>query len=74
MVDDDRAVRGFLVAVARGLGHRVIEAADGCEAMAALAVAPEIELLFSDVAMPNGMTGYELATKARQKRPGLKFF
>ncbi|MGH6979976.1 MAG: ATP-binding protein, partial [Stellaceae bacterium] len=72
VVDDDRAVRGFLVAVARGLGHRVIEAADGAEALAALAVAPEIELLFSDVAMPNGMTGYELATVARQKRPGLK--
>jgi two-component system, cell cycle sensor histidine kinase and response regulator CckA len=72
VVDDDRAVRGFLVAVARGLGHRVIEAADGREALAALAVAPEIELLFSDVAMPNGMTGYELATAARQRRPGLK--
>ena len=72
VVDDDRAVRGFLVAVARGLGHRVIEAADGAEALAALSVAPEIELLFSDVAMPNGMTGYELAATARQKRPGLK--
>jgi len=72
VADDDRAVRGFLVAVARGLGHRVIEAADGAEALAALAVAPEIELLFSDVAMPNGMTGYELAAAARQKRPDLK--
>ena len=72
VVDDDRAVRAFLVAVARGLGHRVIEAADGAEALAALAVAPEIELLFSDVAMPNGMTGYELAAAARQTRPGLK--
>jgi PAS domain S-box-containing protein len=72
VVDDDRAVRGFLVAVARSLGHRVIEAADGCEALTALAGAPEVELLFSDVAMPNGMTGYELAAKARQKLPGLK--
>jgi hypothetical protein len=72
VVDDDRAVRGFLVAVARGLGHRVIEAADGAEALTALAVAPEIELLFSDVAMPNGMTGYELAAAARKRRPGLK--
>ncbi|HEX4111628.1 MAG TPA: response regulator [Stellaceae bacterium] len=72
VVDDDKAVRGFLVAVARGLGHRVIEAADGAEALAALAVAPEIELLFSDVAMPNGMTGYELAAAARKQRPGLK--
>jgi len=72
VVDDDRAVRGFLVAVARSLGHRVIEAADGAEALAALAVAPEIELLFSDVAMPNGMTGYELAAAARRQRPRLK--
>jgi CheY-like chemotaxis protein len=72
VVDDDRAVRGFLVAVARGLGHRVIEAADGAEALAALSIAPEIELLFSDVAMPNGMTGYELAAAARRQRPALK--
>jgi hypothetical protein len=72
VVDDDKAVRGFLVAVARGLGHRVIEAADGAEALAALAAMPEIELLFSDVAMPNGMTGYELAAAARRERPGLK--
>ena len=72
VVDDDRAVRAFSVAVVRGLGHRVIEAADGGEALAALAVAPEIELLFSDVAMPNGMTGYELAAAARKARPGLK--
>jgi signal transduction histidine kinase len=72
VVDDDRAVRGFLVAVARGLGHRVIEAADGAEALTALLAAPEIELLFSDVAMPNGMTGYELAAAARKRRPRLK--
>jgi len=72
VVDDDRAVRGFLVAVCRGLGHRVIEAADGAAALAALAAEREIELLFSDVAMPHGMTGYELAKAARQRRPGLK--
>jgi hypothetical protein len=72
VVDDDKAVRAFLVAVARGLGHRVIEAADGAEALAALMAAPEIELLFSDVAMPHGMTGYELAAAARKARPGLK--
>jgi CheY-like chemotaxis protein len=72
IVDDDRAVRSYLVAVARGLGHRIVEAADGAEALAALKIAPEIELLFSDVAMPNGMTGYQLAAAARQVRPGLK--
>lgn len=72
IVDDDRAVRSFLVAVARGLGHRIVEAADGAEALAALKIAPEIELLFSDVAMPNGMTGYQLAAAARQVRPGVK--
>jgi len=72
VVDDDRAVRGFLVAVCRGRGHRVIEAANGTEALAALEKAPQIELLFSDVAMPNGMTGYELAREARSRRPDLK--
>jgi signal transduction histidine kinase len=72
VVDDDGAVRSFLVAVCRSLGHRVIEAADGAAALQALAATPEIELLFSDVAMPNGMTGYELARSARERRPGLK--
>jgi two-component system, cell cycle sensor histidine kinase and response regulator CckA len=72
VVDDDRAVRGFLVAVCRGLKHRVIEASSGAEALAALALAPEIELLLSDVAMPGGMSGYELARDARRRRPKLK--
>ncbi|MGH6989457.1 MAG: response regulator [Stellaceae bacterium] len=72
VVDDDRAVRDYLVAVCRGLGHRVVAAADGNAALAALDATPEIELLFSDVAMPNGMTGYQLASIARTRRPGLK--
>ncbi len=72
VVDDDRAVRGFLVSVCRSLGHRVAAAADGVEALAALAATPQIELLLSDVAMPNGMSGYELAREARRRRPDLK--
>jgi len=53
------------------LGYRVLEADSGSAALKTLDGNSEIALLFSDVMMPGGMTGYDLAKQARQRRPNL---
>jgi CheY-like chemotaxis protein len=54
------------------LGYSVLEAPDGPSAMAFLADgAQQIDLLFTDIVMPGGMDGYDLARAARELRPGL---
>ena len=54
-----------------GLGHRVTVASDGPSALIALRDAQDIDLLMTDVVMPGGMTGRELASHARAERRGL---
>jgi PAS domain S-box-containing protein len=72
LVDDNpelRAVgRRHLVA----LGYRVTEAEDGPAALALIRGSGHYDLLFTDIAMPHGMTGYQLAASARQIVPRLK--
>lgn len=71
--EDDENVRAYTVEVLRELGYCVIEAGDGPTALAALDAAPEpIDLLFTDVVLPHGMTGAVLANEAHAKRPDLK--
>jgi CheY-like chemotaxis protein len=53
------------------LGYRVVEAQDGPSALKILESQP-IDLLFSDIMMPGGMSGYDLAAKAVARRPALK--
>ena len=50
----------------------MIEAADGPQAQRILESDQPIDLLFTDVVMPGGMTGRQLADAARARRPGLK--
>jgi PAS domain S-box-containing protein len=72
VVEDQEAVRavacGFLV----DFGYEVIEAEDGLQALARLQENPDVDLMFSDVVMPGGMNGFDLAQAARSIRPGLK--
>jgi PAS domain S-box-containing protein len=72
VVEDDPLVRNFVVFQLRDLGYEVVEAADGPAAEKLLRDGASIDLLFTDVVMPGGMTGRQLAEKARQRRPGLK--
>src|SRR5262249_43844986 len=66
VVEDDASVRAFVVAQLRDFGYRVLEAADGQRAQAILAADDRIDLLFTDVVMPRGMTGWELAVQAKR--------
>jgi CheY-like chemotaxis protein len=71
-VDDNAQVRATVVMQLRDLGYEVHEA-DGPRAALEILDGPtKIDLLFTDVIMPGGMNGKELATQARGKRPSLK--
>lgn len=71
-MEDDALVRRHLTSVLEGLGYRVLEAADGNQAIDVLAANSDITLLFTDVVMPGGMNGQELSKRALEMRPGLK--
>ncbi|WP_294235867.1 PAS domain-containing protein [uncultured Sphingomonas sp.] len=74
VVEDDADVRAYSTEALRELGYDVLEAEDGASALALLD-APEarrIALLFSDVVLPGGMTGADLASAARSLHPQLK--
>ena len=71
--EDDEDVRAFSVQALRDLGYRVLEASDGETALHLLANDDgKIDLLFTDVVLPGGMTGAVVAERARQSRPDLK--
>jgi CheY-like chemotaxis protein len=71
VVEDDDHVRRMSVAALRELGYRVDEAASGADALTLLNTKPEINLLFTDVVMPE-MNGRRLAETALKRRPALK--
>jgi PAS domain S-box len=72
VVEDDPRVRRVTVARLNDLGYRVVEASDAAAALECLEHHEDISLLFTDVVMPGGMAGDELADHARRTRPGLK--
>jgi signal transduction histidine kinase/DNA-binding response OmpR family regulator len=72
VVEDDDDVRAHTTDVLRELGYRVLEAANGAAALALLARAPDVRLLFTDVGLPGGMTGRQLVEEVRKRWPELK--
>jgi len=72
LVEDDARVRRANTRRLVALGYRVLEAADGPTALDILLKHDNVEVLFSDIIMPGGMLGNELAEKARLMRPKLK--
>jgi signal transduction histidine kinase/ActR/RegA family two-component response regulator len=72
VVEDEPDVRSFTVEMLRELGYGIIEAVDGQEALRLLETTPQVKLLFTDVGLPGGLNGRQLAERARQMRPRLK--
>jgi PAS domain S-box-containing protein len=72
VVEDDARVRRVAAARLKDLGYKVIEAPTAAQALALLPAHPEIALLFTDIVMPGGMSGDELAKEVRIVRPDIK--
>ena len=72
VVEDDDDVRTSTVESLREIGYRVIEAHDGPSALRLLERQLRVDLLFSDVVLPGGLTGAQVGAQARAIRPGLK--
>ncbi|MEN8168843.1 MAG: bacteriohemerythrin, partial [Pseudomonadota bacterium] len=72
VVDDEAGLLELAKESLEALGYRVLTADDGQQALKQLAEDPTIDFLFSDVVMPGGINGYELAEQATASRPDLK--
>ena len=72
VVEDHDDLRTFSTGVLRELGYRVLEAANGRSALEVLQAAHGVELLFTDVVLPEGMDGRRLADEALRRRPDIK--
>jgi signal transduction histidine kinase/ActR/RegA family two-component response regulator len=71
VVEDDERVRHLSVDALRELGYTVVQASDAGQALTVLTLQPRVDLLFTDVVMPD-LDGRRLADKAREARPGLR--
>jgi PAS domain S-box-containing protein len=72
VVDDEPAVRMLVTEVLEGLGYAALEAADGPSGLKLLQSGARIDLLVTDVGLPGGMNGRQMADAARAGRPELK--
>jgi signal transduction histidine kinase/CheY-like chemotaxis protein len=72
VVEDNDDLRAYGTAAIAEMGYVVIAARTGPEALRLLNTAKIVDLLFTDVVLPDGMNGRELADEARRRRPGLK--
>jgi PAS domain S-box-containing protein len=72
VVEDNPNVRKTVIRQLHDLGYKTIEAESGASALQMVRGGAEFDLLLTDVIMPGGMTGYQLADELRQAKPGLK--
>jgi CheY-like chemotaxis protein len=72
IVEDDPDVRDYTVEMVSDLGYRVLSAGDGATALRQLASQRDVSLLFTDVGLPGGMNGRQLAEQALRRQPRLK--
>jgi len=72
IVEDNEQVNRLAVEALRERGYRVLTAADGVEALGLLGAAPHIDLLLTDVVLPGGMNGRQLAEAVLRLRPAIK--
>lgn len=72
VVDDEQTVRMLVTEVLEELGFATLEASDGASGLAVLQSDARIDLLITDVGLPGGMNGRQVADGGRVVRPGLK--
>ena len=72
IVEDDPQVRDFVVRTLERLGYATLEAEDGPAALRVLEDGPDVDLVFTDIVMPGGMSGFELAATVSELCPAVK--
>ena len=72
VVEDDSLVRNFVTAQLQSLGYKTVAAPDSKAALELIGTGQPFDLLFTDVVIPGGMSGRELAEEVAKRRPGLK--
>jgi signal transduction histidine kinase/CHASE3 domain sensor protein len=72
VVEDDNLVRNFVTAQLQSLGYKTVAAPDARTALALVELGEPFDLLFTDVVMPGGMSGRQLAEEVAKRRPGVK--
>jgi PAS domain S-box-containing protein len=72
LVDDEAGVREAAAELLRDLGYRVLEAEDGPAALDLIQDLPRLDLLVTDVGLPNGMNGRQVAEAMRERWPTLR--
>jgi PAS domain S-box-containing protein len=72
VVEDDERVRQLTITRLKLIGYQVLEASDGPKAIDVLSQGHAVDLVFTDLVMPGGMSGREVAARARQLKPGIK--
>jgi PAS domain S-box-containing protein len=72
LVEDDALVREYVMTQISRFGYHTQSASNAAEALAIIDRGERIDLLFTDVMLPGGMNGRQLATEAQKRRPGLK--
>jgi nitrogen-specific signal transduction histidine kinase/ActR/RegA family two-component response regulator len=72
VVEDDDRVRQLTITRLKLIGYQVLDASDGPKALDILSRGHAIDLVFTDLVMPGGMSGREVAARARQLKPGIK--
>ena len=72
LVEDEEEVNRFAAEVLREEGYHVHAVSDAASALRTLEAEPAISLLFTDVVLPGGMNGRQLADEVLKRRPGLK--
>ncbi|MBN8898177.1 MAG: response regulator [Rhodospirillales bacterium] len=71
LVDDETIAREAMAARLGELGYRVLEAADGPAALSIVDGGAPVDLLVTDVGLPNGMNGRQVAEAVRERHPGV---
>ena len=72
MVEDEPQLRSQIARTLCDLGYQIVEAESGVQALTILQANAEFDLLFTDIVMPGGVSGIELAGHARKLKPDLK--
>ena len=72
LVEDDASVRRHVAALLEALGYRALVAENGAGALALLGGGAPVDVIFTDMVMPGGMNGRDLADAAERLRPGIK--